>query len=104
MITVHSEGKHLVPLVLCDACGEQIKGEGWMWTLAPADGQSRRGDVFFSHDMCHNRFDADNDPPPGWRWARADIHQFLSLLADNTGTDTDKLFRKWPIVRGPTLH
>lgn len=100
MVVIQSEGKFLTPLVLCDACHTQVKGDGCMWTLAPADGHARTGEAFFSHNLCKNSFEAQNPCPPGWRWVRADVHEFLSLLADNTKVKSEKA----PVVTGPRVH
>jgi hypothetical protein len=100
MLTVQSEGKFLVPLVLCEVCHEQVKGEGSMWTLACADGQPRTGEAYFSHKDCQGSFGAQNPAPPGWKWARADTQAFLTLLAENTKDSPEKT----PMVKGPRIH
>lgn len=91
MVVIRAEGKNLAPLVLCDACHEQIKGDGWMWVLGTADGHARTGEAFATHRMCTGIFEAQNPEPPGWTWARADIHELLALLADNTRGTGEKV-------------
>jgi hypothetical protein len=100
MVVIRSAGKFLTPFVVCDACHEQIKGAGVAWILTPADDQARVGEAYFSHAHCKGIFDAQNPSPPGWRWARADIHEVLTLLSDNTKVDPEKV----PVVKVPRVH
>jgi hypothetical protein len=101
MVVIRSEGKFLAPIALCDVCGEQVRGSGSMWTLAPADGAARLGEAFFSHTDCASSFLAQSPEPPGWRWARANIQELLDLLVDNTrGNPAEKP----PVVLKSRLH
>lgn len=86
MLAADTENKTIAPLLTCDACQEQIKGPGTVWTLCPADGQARRAEAFCTHKTCETRFEAMHPPPPGWRWSTAALDRFLELLVQNTVT------------------
>lgn len=84
MIASDMKERLVAPIILCDACNQQIKGEGVAWALSPADRAPRVGETFFTHKACENSFEAMNPCPPGWRWSTVPLANFLELLVNNT--------------------
>lgn len=84
MIASSMKERTVAPIILCDACQVQIKGEGLTWALSPADGAARVGETFCTHKACENAFEAKNPCPPGWKWGMVPLADFLDLLVQNT--------------------
>lgn len=80
-------GGRLAPLIFCDACKREIRGEGqgvmvYSWP-GEADGESK--DAFFAHKgACHDQLEQRCEPDSGtapWQ----ELSHFFTNLLHNTG-------------------
>jgi hypothetical protein len=79
----------LAPVLLCNQCAKQIKGEGRMLYLK---GKRQVGvvEIFPVHQECRDLFKIMNRPPKGAEWWSVDAEKYLHLLRQNTALRREK--------------